>query len=86
VTDWDDWNPTELSFYLMALACRLDKKNPFAVSDLAASGFLRHLGSEEFFRALQRDGAKINIPAYVAEMQKRAKIYQTFSKRYWLYR
>lgn len=85
ITDWDDWNPTELSLYLMELACKLEKKNPFAVSDIAASGFLRHLGSEEFFRALQKEGANINIPAYEAELQKRTKIYQTLSKRYWLY-
>lgn len=85
VTDWDDWNPTELSFYLMQLACRLDKKNPFQVTDLAASGFLRHLGSEELFRALQREGAAINVAAFEAEFQKRDKIYQTMSKRYWLY-
>lgn len=86
VTDWDDWNPTELSFYLMRLACRLEKTNPFAVSDVRASGFLHHMGSEEFFRALQRDGARTDVPAFIAEWQKRAKIYQTQSKKYWLYR
>ncbi len=86
VTDWDDWNPTELSFYLMKLACRLEKTNPFAVSDVRASGFLRHMGSEEFLRALQHDGPKTDVAAFVAVWQKRAKIYQTQSKKYWLYR
>jgi uncharacterized protein YbbC (DUF1343 family) len=85
ITDWDDWHPTELSFYLMQLACRIEKPNPFVVSDNSASGFLRHMGSESFFRVLQRDGAKTDIAAYVAECQKRAQIYQTQSKRYWLY-
>jgi uncharacterized protein YbbC (DUF1343 family) len=86
VTDWDDWNPTELSFYLMRLACRLEKTNPFAVADVRASGFLRHMGSEEFFRALQRDGAKTDVAAFVTGWQKHAKVYQTQSKKYWLYR
>ncbi len=85
ISDWDDWHPTELSFYLMQLACRIEKQNPFMVSDNSASGFLRHLGSESFFRQIQHDGAKIDIAGYMAELQTRAKIYQTQSKRYWLY-
>jgi len=85
ISDWDDWNPTELSFYLMQRACRIEKQYPFAVSDIAASGFLRHLGSEAIFRTLQHDGAKTDIAGYVAESLKRAQIYQHQSKRFWLY-
>lgn len=85
VTDWDEWNPTELSFHLMQLACRLERRNPFEVSETAASGFLRHVGSEEFWRILRRDGAQTNVAAIFAEWQRRAKIYQAQSKRYWLY-
>ncbi|HYP16497.1 MAG TPA: DUF1343 domain-containing protein, partial [Opitutus sp.] len=85
VNDWEDWNPTELSFHLMVLACRLENANPFRVSDASASGFLRHMGSEEFFRILQRDGASTNVAAHFAEWQRRAAIYRTLSKRYWLY-
>lgn len=85
VSDWDDWNPTELNFHLMVLACRLEKRNPFAVSDIAASGFLRHMGSEEFFRALQRDGARTDVAAFVKVWQQHAAVYQAQSKRYWLY-
>lgn len=85
VSDWDEWNPTELNFHLMILACRLEKRNPFVTSEAAASGFLRHLGSEDFWRALQRDGAKTNLAAYLADWRARAKIYQAQSKRYWLY-
>lgn len=85
VTDWDDWNPTQLSFELMTLECRLEKKNPFLVSEVATSGFLRHMGSELFLRALQREGAKTNVAAHYADWQSRARIYQAQSKRYWLY-
>ena len=85
VTDWDDWNPTQLSFQLMTMACRLEKRNPFLVSDVSSSGFMRHMGSEVFYRALQRDGAKTNVAAFFEDWQQRAKIYQTQSKRYWLY-
>lgn len=86
VSDWDEWHPTELNFHLMVLACRLEKKNPFLVSRPSdANAFLRHLGCEEFYRALQRDGANTNIAAFLADWQARAKVYQTQSKRYWLY-
>ena len=85
ISDWDDWNPTEFSFHLMQLACRIEKQNPFAVSDSSASGFLRHMGSESFFRVLQRDGAKTDIAGFVAETQQQAQIYQAQAKRYWLY-
>jgi uncharacterized protein YbbC (DUF1343 family) len=85
ISDWDDWHPTELSLYLMQLACRLEKKNPFLVPDIAASGFLRHLGSESLFRELQRDGAKLDIAAIETDLQKHAQIYQNAAKRFWLY-
>ncbi|MEO7599606.1 MAG: DUF1343 domain-containing protein [Opitutus sp.] len=85
ITDWDDWHPTELSLYLMQLACRIDKQNPFAVSDVSAGGFLRHLGSESLFRVLQRDGAKTDIAAIVADLQVHATIYQKQAQRYWMY-
>ncbi len=85
VTDWDDWNPTELSFHLMVLACKLAKRNPFLVSDAAASGFLHHMGSVEFLRALQRNGAKTDVNAFLAEWRQRNQIYRAMSRRYWLY-
>ncbi|MEO8866172.1 MAG: DUF1343 domain-containing protein [Opitutaceae bacterium] len=87
ITDYDEWKPTELNFYLMRLACKLDPKNPFLPGPgRDFSGFLRHMGSEEFLRALQRYGARTDVPKYLAEWDARAKIYQEQSKRYWLYR
>lgn len=86
ITDYDDWRPTELNFYLMRLACKFDPKNPFApIPGRDFSGFLRHMGSEEFLRALQRDGAKTNVEAFLAEWRQKARIYQQESRRYWLY-
>ncbi len=85
VNDWDDWDPTALSFHLMVMGCRFDRKNPFAVTDTAASGFLRHMGSEEFFRTLQRNGAQTNVTAWIAEWQRRGQNYRKASQRYWLY-
>jgi hypothetical protein len=56
----------------MRLACKLEPKNPFAAAKPGeVNGFIRHLGSEAFVRALQRDGPRID---------------QNESRRYWLYR
>jgi uncharacterized protein YbbC (DUF1343 family) len=84
VTDWDAWQPTELNFYLMRLACKLDSKNPFLTGD--ASLFLKHMGSTAFFEALRHDGGKVNVEAFLADWRARDKIYQETSRRYWLYK
>jgi uncharacterized protein YbbC (DUF1343 family) len=86
VVDWDAWHPTELSFYLMRLACRLEPRNPFAAAPLAdARLFLCHMGSTAFFNALKRDGAKVDVESFLAEWRRRAQIYQQQIRRYWLY-
>ncbi|HND60165.1 MAG TPA: DUF1343 domain-containing protein [Opitutaceae bacterium] len=88
ITDYDDWRPTELNFHLLRLACKFDPKgNPFTPGPgRDFSGFLRHMGSEEFLRALQRDGAKVDVAKFLADWAARDKIYQEQSKKYWLYR
>jgi hypothetical protein len=50
------------------------------------NGFIRHLGSEAFVRALQRDGARIDLDFWLKQWREQARIYQNESKRYWLYR
>jgi uncharacterized protein YbbC (DUF1343 family) len=84
VSDWDDWNPTELSFHLMRLACKFDPKNPLRTAG-DPSGFLRHMGSTAFFEALKRDGARTNVEAWFKQWQEQAKIYQQQSRKFWLY-
>lgn len=83
VSDWDDWNPTELSIHLMVLACKLDPRNPFRAGD--ASGFLRHMGSTAFYEALKRDGARTDAAAWFRDWQAKNKIYQQQSRKFWLY-
>jgi uncharacterized protein YbbC (DUF1343 family) len=86
VVDWDAWRPTELSFYLMKLACKLEPKNPFAAASTgSANTFLRLMGSTAFFNALKRDGAKVDVESFLADWRKRAQIYQQQTRRYWLY-
>jgi len=86
VTDWNAWHPTELSFHLMRLACKLDPPNPFARLDAnQMKGFNRHVGSTAWWNALKRDGARVNVEGFLAEWRQRDQVYQQQSRRYWLY-
>ncbi|HWL16249.1 MAG TPA: exo-beta-N-acetylmuramidase NamZ domain-containing protein [Opitutus sp.] len=86
ITDYDEWRPTELNFWLMKLACKLSPQNPFLPGPgRDFSGFLRHMGSEQFLQALQRDGARVDVAAFIADWERRAAIYRAATKRYWLY-
>ncbi len=87
ITDYDAWRPTELSFDLMRLACKFEPKNPFSAAKVGEqNGFIRHMGSEAFMRALQRDGARVDVEAWLKLWREQALVYQEQSKRYWLYR
>ncbi len=87
VADYDEWQPTELSFYLMQLACKLDPKNPFATAKAAdRRTFLVHMGSTTFYNDLVTKGAKVDVAGWLRQWREQAKIYQEESKRFWLYR
>lgn len=86
ITDWDAWNPTELSFHLMRLACIYDPPNPFAKLDARQTrSFNIHVGSTAWWNALRQDGARVNVEAFLADWTRRAAIYQQQTRRYWLY-
>jgi uncharacterized protein YbbC (DUF1343 family) len=87
VVDWNAWNPTELSFYLMRLACRYRPPNPFlAFSNIDVSKFNRHVGSAAWWSALRRDGARVDVEDFQREWRARVKLYQEQTRKYWLYR
>jgi len=86
IIDYDAWDPTELNFVLMKLACRLDPKNPFLpAKGRDFGGFVRHMGSPEFLAALQRDGAHIDLATWLNRWREQDHAYQQQSRKYWLY-
>ena len=86
VVNWDEWDPTELSFRMMQLACRLNPPNPFArLSAADLKRFNIHVGSEAWTTALVRDGARVNVDAFLKEWQERDQIYQQQTRKFWLY-
>jgi uncharacterized protein YbbC (DUF1343 family) len=87
ITDYDEWQPTELNFWLMKLACKLEPRNPFAAaSTKEGNTFKIHVGSTAFFNDLVAKGAKVDIDAWLRTWREQAKIYQEQSRKYWLYR
>jgi uncharacterized protein YbbC (DUF1343 family) len=87
IVDYDAWNPAELNFHLMKLACKLDPANPFASAPgRSFAGFLRHMGSPAFLDALGAYGARIDLDAWLQRWREQARVYQNQSRRYWLYR
>ena len=86
VTDWADWNPTELSFHMMRLACRYDPPNPFAkLTDPQMRSFNIHVGSQAFGNALRMEGARIDVEGWLRRWREQARNYQADTKRFWLY-
>jgi uncharacterized protein YbbC (DUF1343 family) len=86
ITDYDAWNPTELNFHLMKLACKFDRENPFAPAPgRSFTAFLLHLGSIGFLNDLAARGAAIDLEAWLQSWRQQAKIYRQQSRKYWLY-
>ncbi|ATC63085.1 hypothetical protein CMV30_03445 [Nibricoccus aquaticus] len=86
VNDWDDWNPTELSFHLMRLAALYNAKNPFAAATSAeALLFNKHTGSAEWWNAIKRDGSRVDLTGFLRKWKQDALLFQQSSRRFWLY-
>jgi uncharacterized protein YbbC (DUF1343 family) len=86
INDYDAWQPTDLSFYLMKLACKLEPRNPFAAASPAERRtFLVHMGSAAFMEDLVARGKDVDIAAWIQTWRDHARIFQERSKKYWLY-
>ena len=86
ITDWEAWHPTELSFYMHRQAAVWSRLNPFAtLTSEEVRTFKIHVGSNAWYTALSREGGKVNVPSFVENWAARAKIYQTDTRKFWLY-
>jgi uncharacterized protein YbbC (DUF1343 family) len=86
VTDWTTWRPTDLSFQMMRLACKWSTRNPFAGAQAdKIAMFNKLVGSQAWWNALSRDGARVDVKGFLADWHRRAEAYQSDVRRYWLY-
>lgn len=86
VVDWEQWNPTELSFQMMRLACRYRPPNPFAkIKAEEVTLFNKHVGSTAWWNALRQDGAAVNVEFWLKTWKAKAAAYREQTRPYWLY-
>jgi len=86
VTDWNLFRPTEISFYMMQIACAWNG-NPFAAAGKNESNlFNKHVGSTPWWNTITTQGEQVNVAAFIRRWQRQADGFQTMSKKYWLYR
>jgi uncharacterized protein YbbC (DUF1343 family) len=86
INEFDEWQPCDLNFWLMKIACKLEPKNPFAnATDAKRREFKIHVGSTALFNELATKGARIDMDAWLRAWNAQAKIYQEQSKKYWIY-
>lgn len=86
VVDWEKWNPTELSFQMMRLACRYDPPNPFAkIKPNEVDLYNKHVGSTAWWNTLREKGASVDVEAWLREWRGKAQAYQAQTRKYRLY-
>lgn len=86
VSDWEKWNPTELSFYMHKQAAKWERLNPFVGLTAAEQRtFKIHVGSNAWLAELQRAGSRIDVPLFLKNWSGRAEIYREQTRKYWLY-
>ncbi len=87
ISDWDEWRPAELNFWLLKLTCKLEGKNPFTAAKVNDKViFVKLLGSSAFAADLVAKGAAIDVEGWLRTWRAQAKVYQEQSKKYWIYR
>jgi uncharacterized protein YbbC (DUF1343 family) len=91
VTDWNALRPTELSLRMMKIAARWarenGKPNPFAAATAdQALLFNKHMGSQEFWNALVRDGENVDVEGFISKWDAQAKAFRQQSRKFWLYK
>ena len=85
--DWNTMRPTELSFYMMKSACRLNGGNVFATAPKAkALLFNKHVGSREWWLEISKKGAAADVPRFIAKWTAQAKQFKKQSARFYLYK
>jgi len=86
ICNWEAWQPTELSFHLMQLACAWNDNNPFAdAGNERISLFNRHVGSTEWHEAICRDGAGVDVGSFIDKWSENARAFHHSSRIWWLY-
>ncbi len=87
ITNWNALRPTELSLYLMKLACTLNGGNVFRYAERnQASLFNKHTGSRDFWIELVRKGAFTDANWFVRKWSADNETFKRLSSQFYLYK
>lgn len=86
VRDWFRLRPTEVSFYMMKLACKFNGGNVFKTMPASKESlFNKHTGSARWWREISQKGAAAEVAKFVSSWEKQAKSFQSHTLKYRLY-
>lgn len=86
ISNWEAFRPCEISFHMMRQACIWSGGNPFAtLKKNERELFIKHVGSEAFFNALARDGARVNVRGWCKLWGKQAESFRARMIKHRLY-
>ncbi|MCH8475824.1 MAG: DUF1343 domain-containing protein [Opitutales bacterium] len=86
ISDWERFRPTELSFHMMRIACRLRGDNPFAAASANDRDlFNKHVGSTAWWDALVQHGPNVNVEYFIHHWEQQSERFKQAAQRYWLY-
>jgi uncharacterized protein YbbC (DUF1343 family) len=88
IDNWKEWNPAELNFHLMVIACEFNHPhNPYKLlSQNDALLFNKHTGSQIWWNEIYTRGSNARLAPYLHQWKKEAIVFQESSKKYWLYK
>ena len=86
ISDWNEWKPTQLPFYMMKLSALWETPSPFSKAPEAKAGlFNKHVGSSWWWDALLSKGGSVNPSQYLAEWEKDSLRFRELVRPYLLY-
>jgi len=86
VTDFNALNPTEVSFYLMQIACVFSGKNVFAgVKNSDADLYNKHVGSEAWWKEISSKGRNANVPLFINNFKASCEKFRAWRAKYLIY-
>lgn len=86
ISNWGALRPCEISFHMMRQTCIWSGSNPFAaLKKNERDLFIKHVGSEAFYNALVRDGARINVRGWCKLWENQAKSFRARMIKYRFY-
>ena len=86
INDWNAWRPTDLPFYMMKLTALWQSPNPFTeASDSEATLFNKHVGSQDWWDALCREGGEIDPNKFFKIWDAETRLFKSNVEPYLLY-